>query len=477
MMIVLCILIAALIVLLIALGAYLKAFFMPPWQRSKGYPLPGGEQYAKVKEQTDALARQLRAIPCQQVSITAMDGVRLCGAYYHLADGAPLQIQFHGYHGSRQRDFCGGHKLARDLGHNILAVDQRAHGQSGGHTISFGILECMDCLCWVRYASERFGNAVPILLAGVSMGASTVLMASELDLPQNVRGILADSPYSSPEAIIAKVCRDMRLPAAPLMPFVRLGARIFGGFDLRAASAERAVARSRVPILLLHGEDDRFVPWQMSADIHRANPEKITLATFPGAGHGLSYVSDTPRYTRIVKGFIHACLNPKARAQNPRELQEFPGVFMRLQRSFDGQDVGKAGDFQNLHDGFVHADQLHAALAVHHLLCLQQHAQACGGDVLQALHVQGELGCARDFGIDHSFQLGCGGGVQTAHNFQSGFSAIDFLFNRHIGLLFLPVGCCYILYHTICPVGIGFKNFPVIFFQPAACFFGRMVAA
>ena len=199
--------------------------------------------------------------------------------YYHVRDGAPLQIQFHGYRGAALRDFCGGNKLARESGQNTLVVDQRAHGKSGGNTITFGIRERLDCLSWVKYANQRFSSGTPIFLSGVSMGATTVLMASELKLPANVMGIIADCPYSSPEVIIRKVCReDMHLPPALTMPLIRLGARLFGHFVLNESSAVQAVGNKNIPILLLHGEDDRFVPCDMSREIFDAcTGEKLSL--------------------------------------------------------------------------------------------------------------------------------------------------------------------------------------------------------
>lgn len=295
------------VILGLCYGAYRMAFYSSPRQRGKGIPLPGGEQYAAVKHITSPLMAEMEALPYERVSIRARDGLVLTGRYYHVSSGAPLQIQFHGYRGNPVRDFCGGHKLARMLGHNTLVADQRAHGESGGNVISFGVNERWDCLAWVQYAVQRWPDA-EILLSGVSMGAATVVMASGLDLPGNVKGVIADCPYSSPEKIIAKVCRDMRLPPAIALPFVRAGARIFGGFRLRSADAAEAVKQAKVPVLILHGEDDRFVPCEMSAEIERANPAMVKRFTFPGAGHGLSYVVDAERYERIVREFADGCL-------------------------------------------------------------------------------------------------------------------------------------------------------------------------
>ena len=192
--------------------------------------------------------------------------------------------------------------------HNTIVVDQSAHGRSTSRTITFGIKERKDCLSWANYVCETFGSDTPIFLSGVSMGAAAVLMASSLDLPQNVLGIIADSPYSSPAAIIEKVCRDRGYPTSVMLPVIRLGARCFGHFDLDEATVIDAVRRTRIPILLIHGEDDRFVPCRMSQEIWSACGGPRTLKTFPGAGHGLSYMVDTKRYERLVRQFVEECM-------------------------------------------------------------------------------------------------------------------------------------------------------------------------
>ena len=106
-----------------------------------------------------------------------------------------------------------------------------------------------------------------------------------------------------------KVCRvDMHLPPALVLPFIRLGARLFGHFDIRESDAVRAVKNTGVPILLLHGEDDRFVPCEMSREILDACASNAARHTFPGAGHGLSYVTDPERYTHLVLQFFEQVL-------------------------------------------------------------------------------------------------------------------------------------------------------------------------
>ncbi len=293
---------------LAAFYAYRIAFYSPKDHVGDDFALPQGEQYEADGEKMRALIREMAALPFEQVRIRAFDGVELCGRYYHVRDGAPLQIQIHGYRGTAVRDFCGGNKLAREGGFNTLVVDQRAHGHSGGRTISFGIRERFDCKAWADYAFERFGRGTPIVLCGVSMGAATVLMASELPLPETVAGVVADCPYSAPEDILRETCRQWKLPVKPTVWLLRLAARIYGGFDLRAASAVEAVKNTRLPVLLIHGEDDRLVPCEMSRRLAQACGGYCRLETFPGAGHGLSFIADEGRYASAVREFLEFCL-------------------------------------------------------------------------------------------------------------------------------------------------------------------------
>ena len=304
--------IGALTVVALVLGsayyAYRIAFYVPPEHQENIFELPRGADVAEKRETMVESIRQLSALPYEAVTITSDDGTELFGRYYHTQDGAPVQLQFHGYRGSAMRDFCGGTTLARKLGHNALVVDQRCHGHSQGNTITFGVLERYDCRCWARYAYSRFGEDTPLFLSGVSMGAATVLMASDLELPGTVCGIIADCPYSSPRAIIAKVAGEMGLPGKPAAAVCGLGAMLYGRFRVGAASAVKAVRSTKLPILLLHGEADTFVPCDMSRDIYEACASDKELETFPGATHGMCYLQDPQRYEAIVRAFLDRCL-------------------------------------------------------------------------------------------------------------------------------------------------------------------------
>ena len=289
--------------------AYRVAFFVSPRYKQDIYDLPQGEEFRKKREIMCMCIQRLHELPYEAVTITATDGKKLFGRYYHNVDGAPVQIQFHGYRGSAMRDFCGGTAFAQKLGHNALVVDQRSHGHSEGNTITFGVRERYDCQSWANYAYQRFGKETPLILSGVSMGATTVLMASDLELPKTVCAIVADCPYSSPQDIISKVAGEFGLPRKPAAALCSLGAFLYGHFRVSNGSALESVRNTRLPVLLLHGEADQLVPCYMSREIYDACGSDKELQTFPGATHGMCYLEDPQRYEATVEGFLKRCLN------------------------------------------------------------------------------------------------------------------------------------------------------------------------
>ncbi|MBR7041060.1 MAG: alpha/beta hydrolase [Clostridia bacterium] len=291
-------------VLLVSYIVFRIVFLSPNGTQNDDCHLYDSPQMDPLRDTILDMIRAVNAMPFERAEFTAYDGLKLRGRYYHHGGGCPLAILFHGYRGTPSRDFAGGVQAYLDEGFNLLMIEERACCGSEGHVITFGVKERLDCLTWIDYARRRFGDQVRILLCGISMGASTVIMASGLQLPDNVKGIIADCPFTSPGQIIRKVCADMKIPARIAWPFIRLGARIYGRFDTDSADAEEAVRHKPVPILLIHGEDDRFVPCDMGRKIAAANPDMVELHTFPGAGHGLSFLIDKTRYVRIIRAFL-----------------------------------------------------------------------------------------------------------------------------------------------------------------------------
>ena len=296
------------ILILLLLGgswyAYSISFYSPKSRRTAPDAPMLGSQYEAVSGNIHRISGIMQRYTFEEVQINSFDGTKLYGRYYHFRDDAPVEILFHGYRSHPYRDCSGGHALCRKMGFNALVVDQRAHGNSGGHTICFGIKERKDCLCWINYLNRRFDSNTPIILSGLSMGAATVLMTASLPLPENVSCIIADSPYSAPSAIIEKVCNDRHYPVLLCRPFLHLAALIYGGFLLNSCTAKESVRTATVPILLIHGEADHFVPCDMSLEIAANCASRMEVATFPDAGHGLSYMVDPIRYEQVITHFL-----------------------------------------------------------------------------------------------------------------------------------------------------------------------------
>lgn len=283
--------------------AYRKAFFSPMEGRGELKPIPN-PNYDPYRPEMRRIYKELNERPYESVTITSHDGLTLHGRYYHVKDGAPLDIGYHGYKSSCIVDFSGGSNLSFEMGHNLLLVDQRAHGKSQGWTIAFGLKERHDLMRWLQYAIDRFGENVEIYLYGVSMGGATVLMASEMDLPKNVKAIVADCPYANALDIILEVGKEMPIPTWIMKPMIILGARIYGGFDVQETDAIAAVKKTKVPILIIHGDGDTFVPISMSLAVRDANPQMVTHHAIAGAEHGISYLVDTQKYKDCVAAFM-----------------------------------------------------------------------------------------------------------------------------------------------------------------------------
>lgn len=266
--------------------------------------LPDGEVYKPFLPFMEECAKEVRAMPCQELHTTSFDGLPLYGRYYEYASGAPIELMMHGYRGSAERDLSAGVRRAFRLGHSVLLVDQRCSGRSGGSVITFGIREHKDCLTWLEKMRKRFGPDARIILTGISMGAATVLLAAGQTLPDTVIGVLADCGYTSAKDIIQVVIKDMGLPPKLSYPFVKLGAKLYGGFDLEEVSPCEEIKKATVPVIFFHGEDDAFVPCYMSKINYDACPTRKKLVTIPGAGHGLSYPVAKEQYLQAMRDFF-----------------------------------------------------------------------------------------------------------------------------------------------------------------------------
>ena len=290
----------------ITLYCYKVAFYVPPRkpQADGVVDFPPGKVYEPFHPQMKAWAEENRKRRQAHFTIKSFDGLTLWATFYEYVPGAPIELMFHGYRGNAQRDLPGGVQRCFECGRSAFIVDQRCAGRSDGKTITFGVNERKDCLAWIDFLISHFGPDVKIILTGISMGAATVLMAGGEELPDNVIGILADCGYSSQKEIQMKVIREMGLPPKLSYPFVKLAARVFGGFDLEETTPMEALQRIKVPVIFFHGEADDFVPCSMSKAMYEACPGKKDIYTVPGADHGLAYPVDPEGYVARARAFF-----------------------------------------------------------------------------------------------------------------------------------------------------------------------------
>ena len=295
-----------LLVILIAYACFRFAFYVRKKPKAAGDPiiLPQGEIYEPYYEDMTRWVKQIREMPHEDVRILSRDGLRLTGKYYEFAPGAPIELMFHGYRGSAERDLSGGVQRCFRLGRSALVVEQRCSNTSQGNVITFGLREHLDCLDWIDFTIRHYGADVKIILTGISMGASTVLMAAGKELPENVIGVLADCGFTSAKDIMYHVMGQMKLPAKLCYPFVKLGAKLFGHFDLDTYSARDAMRTCKAPVIFFHGETDVFVPCSMSRENFEACVSRKRIVTMPGAGHGLSYPAEPDRYVQALLEFF-----------------------------------------------------------------------------------------------------------------------------------------------------------------------------
>lgn len=325
--IILIILLIVLIIFLFAYIVYKMAFYNKNILDNANYDLLNNKLYLKHKNELDELIKEAKENKYEDVYIKSFDNVTLHARYLHVNDNKEVQILFHGYKGNSYIDMCGGLKLALQYGSNVLLVDQRSHGLSKSHTITFGIKERKDVLSWINYVNKRFNYQLPIIISGISMGASSVLMAANLNLAQNVVGIMADCPFLSARDILIKVLKQYKLPVFIFYPLLIIAAFVYGHFNLNKTNCLKAVQESTIPILLIHGKDDELVPCSMSEKLvkyrylkstityfkyngstYYLKNKNIELHLFNNAGHGMSYLTDNVRYQQITINFLNKVL-------------------------------------------------------------------------------------------------------------------------------------------------------------------------
>ena len=296
-----------------SLSAYLTTKFLvkaavdregPRMMQKAGNLLAGTQMDNQFLAELDAAAKQLEAKKSETVTITSRDGISLVGHFIPSENPKRVIIAMHGWRSSWTKDFGTMSDFWEANDCSVLYAEQRGQNNSGGDYMGFGLTERYDVLNWINWVTERCGSKLPIYLAGVSMGATTVLMAAGLNLPSNVHGIAGDCGFTSPQAIWKHVANKnlhlvygLRSIMADTMFKERLQ------MATNDYSTVEALKNSKTPILLVHGTEDHFVPVEMTYENYVACAAPKKLFIVPGADHGMSYYTDKQGYEKTIKEF------------------------------------------------------------------------------------------------------------------------------------------------------------------------------
>lgn len=272
---------------------------------SKGKKIiSGGAEYPELAEKIAEASKIFESKNLEKVEIVAEDGCKLVGHWYPCENPKRIIIAMHGWRSSWSHDFCAIADFWHNNGCSVLYPEQRGQGSSGGDYIGFGLLERYDCLQWANWISEYTNTDLPVYLAGVSMGATTVLMTAGFELPSNVHGIMADCGFTSPHAIWKHVVeKNLRMSYGIYSAAANDLCRKRINVGANDYSTIEAMQNCKTPVLFIHGTDDKFVPIEMTYENYKACNAEKRLLIVPGAEHGMSYTVDKEKYEKTTLEF------------------------------------------------------------------------------------------------------------------------------------------------------------------------------
>lgn len=269
-----------------------------------------GTDWSRYRPLLEERKAFLQAQPQEDVFIRSWDGLRLHAAYLpgREPDRKRIVLCFHGYTGQGTKDYIGLSHYYITRGFQMLLVDERAHGQSEGTYVGFGCMDRLDAERWIDFVLKKLGEDCEIFLQGISMGGATVLMTSGLKLPPQVKGIISDCGFTSAKEVFTHVLQNMyHIPAFPLIQISDFLNKRRAGYGLEQCNAAREVRKAEVPILLIHGDQDTFVPCRMCREIYENCPGKKKMLLIHGAGHAESYYKEEKKYEEALDTFIREC--------------------------------------------------------------------------------------------------------------------------------------------------------------------------
>lgn len=264
------------------------------------------------KEKYDEYDKWCASQSTAEFEMSARDGAKLYSYLIPAEKSSNIYVLCaHGYRGTRYGDFGGQAQFYHSLGYNVILIDQRAQGKSEGKYIGFGYFEAPDVIDWLNFYTEKFGNDIKFIIAGISMGAATVCIAAgSAELPENVICAISDCAYTSADDEL-KYCLPhyAHLPAEPVCSIANLLNAKTAGYSFKKAAPISAVKNAKVPMLFIHGGADDFVPTAMVYKLYDACSTEKDLLIVENAIHAQSFFADPEKYKQKVTEFIGRFLN------------------------------------------------------------------------------------------------------------------------------------------------------------------------
>lgn len=192
-----------------------------------------------------------------------------------------------------------------DLGFNVYLPEARGYGESDYRKSNLGYEDYKDIIKWVEYITENDKDA-KIFIFGVGMGGTSALLTSDKNLPQNVKGIIADCPYSDLKDLFKHNIKELyNLPAFPTVQFASVYNKVANGWSFGELNVKDCVKNSQVPILYIQAGDDEIVPASHTNDLYdittARNSDHVLIS---GAGHCETMLADSEKYWNNVQSFI-----------------------------------------------------------------------------------------------------------------------------------------------------------------------------
>ncbi len=192
-------------------------------------------------------------------------------------------------------------RMFLELGYNAVVIDHRAHGQSGGKTVSYGYFEKYDLAEVIKWTRQKTSGKIGLM--GESMGAGISMQTLELE---EVDFIIEDCGYSSFDEQIKYALRNKKYaPLYPVYNFARFFVKVFGKYDLEKVSPVSVISRTQIPVMIIHGDNDKYVPFYMADIIYNSLKTEQKMKYYAkDSRHACSFYDNPEEYKNQVKNFL-----------------------------------------------------------------------------------------------------------------------------------------------------------------------------